>query len=255
VRFDEPREVDRLRRPDWPGQLAGADAFRCGDEILERPRKLESPAPSKRQGSESDTDREKDERIHRFAPRGVLAEDDGERGPFLSRERHRRLCRAPRARPDGRAQDRGFARAVRERGRDVRGEPFGRQARRHRDGPRSGGERAVAVEEEVDADDGGRAVQLGGRRRPLSPVLEKAAPLRQELKRVPLRGACGRAIEGRTNHYGADRQGPGARNEESEREPSPKGAEVPFPGDGTAPDASSPESDEVPSEKGDEGKR
>ena len=64
-----------------PG-LASTDTLRSGDEILERSRKLERAAPAEREGSECDTDCEKDERIHRFAPRGVFAEDDGERGRF-----------------------------------------------------------------------------------------------------------------------------------------------------------------------------
>ena len=116
--LDEPCEVDRLRRPDRPGRLAGADALGGGDEVLEGPRERERPAPPEREGAESDADREEDERIHRFAPRGVFAEDDGERRPFLSREGHRRLGHPPRARPGGGAQHRGFARAVCERGRD-----------------------------------------------------------------------------------------------------------------------------------------
>ena len=228
-RFDEPCEVDRLRSPDRPGWLAGADALGGGDEVLERPRELERPAPSEREGSESDAHGEEDERIHRLAPRGVLAQDYGERRPFLSREGHRCLRHPTRAGPDGGSQDRGFARTVCERGRDERGEPFRRQARRHRHGSRRGSQDAVAVEEQVDADDRCRPVQLGGRRRPLDPLLEKAATLRQELESVPLGGACGGAIERGANHHGTGREGHGTRDEEGEREPPPEGPEEPFP--------------------------
>ena len=72
---------------------------------------------------------------------------------------------------------------------------------------------------------------------------------------MPLRGACGRAIERGANHYGAGRQGHGARDEESEREPSPEGPEKASVRDLAAPDAGAHENDEVPPEKDEEGKR